>query len=115
MFFFLAGGRKVEKLRLFFKAHDLKKLGFSIEKISRKLGISRNTVYKHLNMFYEEGVKWTTKNWNRAKILDPYEKHILSWLKEHPDLSSAQIEDWLKRHFPELKVGNSVVYGKLKM
>jgi transposase len=51
----------------------------------------------------------------RTKKLDPYEQHILQWLKEHPDLSAAQIWDWLKEHFPEMKIGGSTVRSYVRM
>ncbi|WP_339063989.1 IS21 family transposase [Tepidibacillus marianensis] len=44
---------------------------------------------------------------SRQKKLDPYRDQILSWLKEHPDLSSAQIEDWLKERYPTIRIGGS--------
>jgi transposase len=54
-------------------------------------------------------LEWTTSLRNRTKKLDPYHDHILSWLKEHSDLSSAQVEDWLKERFPKLKIAGSTV------
>lgn len=32
----------------------------------------------------------------RSKKLDPYLEKIVGWLKEHPDLTEAQVYDWLK-------------------
>ena len=36
--------------------------------------------------------EWTYSLQNRTKKLDPYTDTILEWLKEHSDLSAAQIE-----------------------
>ena len=30
-----------------------------------------------------------------------YEDQIVRWLQEHPDISSAQVHDWLKEHYPD--------------
>ncbi|EKB55603.1 hypothetical protein [Falseniella ignava] len=46
--------------------------------------------------------EWTYTLQNRAKKLDPYADIILEWLKEHSDLSAAQIEDWLLEEYPDL-------------
>lgn len=32
----------------------------------------------------------------KTKKLDPYQEHILMWLKEYPDVTSAQRYDWLQ-------------------
>lgn len=64
-----------------------------MERIAKKLEISRNTVYKYLEMTFDEASNSANSLSNRKKKLDPYRDQILSWLKEHPDFSSAQIED----------------------
>ncbi|UQD53535.1 IS21 family transposase [Bacillus methanolicus] len=99
----------MEKLLLFVEIQQLKKQGFKVAAIAKKLEISRNTVYKYLDMSLEEASEWITSLGSRRKKLDPYHNQILSWLKEHPDLSSAQVEDWLKERFPTLDVGGSTV------
>lgn len=38
---------------------------------------------------------WVATLKARKKKLDPYRETILTWLKEHPDLTGAQIHDWL--------------------
>ena len=50
----------------------------------------------------------------RYKKLDPYEMLIHTWLSEHPDLSSSQIDDWLREEYPTLKIGESTVRGYVK-
>ncbi len=84
----------MEKFVLFIDIHQLKDQGFKVAAIAKKLDISRNTVYKYLEMNFEEFKEWYATLESRRKKLDPYQEDIVSWLKEHPDLSSAQIEDW---------------------
>lgn len=91
------------------QVHQLKNQGFSIAAIARKLEISRNTVYKYLDMTLEDASDWIISLESRTKKLDKYQDQILSWLKEHPDLSSAQVEDWLKERYPSLNIGGSTV------
>lgn len=99
----------MEKLFLYIQVHQLRKQGFKVAAIARKLGISRNTVYKYSDMTLEEATEWIASLGSRRKKLDPYQEKIVYWLKEHPDLSAAQIEDWLKEKHPALKVASSSV------
>lgn len=85
------------------QVHQLKKQGFSISAIAKKLEISRNTVYKYLNMSFEEATEWANSLGTRSRKLDPFQDLLLSSLKEHSDLSSSQIEDWLKERHPALE------------
>jgi transposase len=85
----------VEKLVLYTEANQLRGKGFKVAAISKKLGISRNTVYKYFEMSFDEAT-WVSTLKTRSKKLDPFRDLILTWLKESPILSSAQIEDWPK-------------------
>lgn len=64
--------RKVEKLLLFVEIHQLKRQGFKVAAIAKKLEISRNTVYKYLDMTLEEASEWILSLGSRSKKLDPY-------------------------------------------
>jgi transposase len=93
----------------YLEVKQLKQKGFSISKIAKKLGVSRNTVYNDLEKTPEEFENWIVSLGNRGKKLDPYYDVILNWLKEHPDLSSAQVYDWLIERYNDLKIGESTV------
>ena len=43
----------------------------------------------------------------RQKKLDHKKEKILSWLEEFPDLSGAQVFDWLKERYPEIDISES--------
>lgn len=96
-----------EKLVLHIEIHQLRKRNLKITQIANHLKICRNTVYKYLNMTFEEALEEFSKSSN--KILDPYQDRIVNWLQEFPDLSGAQIFDWLKEHNPNIEVGESTV------
>jgi transposase len=99
----------VEKLFMYVQVHQLRKQGFSIAAIAKRLEVSRNTVYKYLDMSFEEANQWVNTLSRRTKKLDPHRDQILNWLREYPDLSSSQIQDWLKEKWPSLNIGGSTV------
>src|SRR5699024_3059940 len=89
--------------------HRLKNMGFSNSKISKKLNISRNRVIDYLNMTPDAFADFMASLQNRTKKLDPYRSEILTWLKEHPDVTSAQIYDWLQEKFDIQSVAENTV------
>jgi len=96
---------------MYLEVHQLKEQGFSVAAIAKKLKIARNTVYKYLDMDLEEASDWVNSLGSRRKKLDSFRARIINWLKEHPDLSSAQIEDWLRERYPTIEIGGSTVRG----
>jgi hypothetical protein len=64
-----------------------------------KLGVCRNTVYRFLEMKPLEVAEWMSSSKVRSKKLDPFRDIILNWLREHPDMSSSQVQDWLKERY----------------
>lgn len=99
----------MDKFEVYMKIHQLLEQGFSKTAADKKLGISRPTLYSYLKRSPKEMADWIETTKTRAKKLDPYKKIILSWLREHPDMSAAQVEDWLKEKFKELQVSESTV------
>ncbi|WP_207902588.1 TnsD family Tn7-like transposition protein [Melghiribacillus thermohalophilus] len=91
------------------KIRQLLEQGFSKKKIAEKLGISRPTLYRYLKKNHQEMADWMKSIQTRSKKLDPYRDQFLGWLKEHPDISAAQIEDWLKERHPSLHVAESTL------
>jgi transposase len=83
--------------------------GLNISQIARKLNISQNTVYKYLDMSPEEMQTFVESVKTRRKKLDSCESQILQWLREYPDLSAAQIHDWLKERHLDTDVCESTV------
>ena len=97
-----------EKLVLYIEIHQLRERRFRIAQIARRLKISRNTVYKYLDMTFEEAAE-EFSHVARKKKLDAYQDWIVNWLREYPSLSGAQVYDWLQEHFPKIEVGESTV------
>ena len=101
--------QKVEKWKMYNQIFELRELGFSKSKIAKKLGIARGTVIDYLDKDPEEMALWLASTKRRTRKLDKYKNEILGWLREHPDLSSAQIADWLGERYPTFEVGESTV------
>ncbi|WP_253940769.1 hypothetical protein [Fundicoccus ignavus] len=103
-----------KKMTIYHEIHRLHRLGFNKSQIERKVGVNRDTVRKYLAKDFKEMSEWTDTLQNRTKKLDPYEPIILEWLKEHSDLSAAQIEDWLLEEYSTIQVSSSTVRSYIK-
>ncbi len=75
---------------------QLKSMGLKKSQVARRLEINRKTVDKYWDDDAEEYTKTLSRASTRVRKLDVHEKVIVGWLRQHPDLSAAQIEDWLK-------------------
>ena len=102
--------QEVEKLIIYNEIHRLRSEGFSNSAIARKLKISRNRVIEYGKMTPEQFHLFAISLQSRSKKLDPFQDKILDWLREHPDLSGAQVLDWLG---DKLNV-NSVAEGTVR-
>lgn len=76
--------------------HRLWKEGFSNSAIARTLKISRNRVIEYGKMTPDEFYSFALSLQSRSKKLDPYCEKIVGWLKEHPDLTGAQVYDLIQ-------------------
>jgi transposase len=100
---------KVDKWEMYMEIQQLIKKGFSKSKVAEKLGVSRSTVYRHLKRSPSDIAEWMETLQTRSKKLDLYKELILSWLREHPDMSAAQVQDWLEERYENLEIGESTV------
>lgn len=83
------------------KIHQLKERGFRKDTVAKTLGVNWRTVDRYWSMTvdeYESNVAMVCK----AKLLDDYRDTIISWLRDYPTLSAAQVCDWLKEHYSEI-------------
>ena len=67
----------MDKWLMYMEIHQLKKQGFSVSKIAKKLGIARNTVYSYLEKDPEEMTEWMASIRIRRKKLDVHKELIL--------------------------------------
>ena len=104
---------------MFVEIHQLKESGFKMAQVARRLSLDRKTVSKYWDVQPDEFAKLINRSGVRPRKLDKYEKVIVKWLEEHPDISAAQVEDWLKEHYHDMTlkertVRSYVAYLRLK-
>lgn len=81
-------------------------MGFSKSHTARKLQINFRTVARYWDMKptdYAAAFKDIHRNMKNS-IASHYETDILAWLEKYPDLSNAQIYDWLYEKYGERPV-----------
>ena len=79
---------------------QLKTLGFSKRNVAEQLQVHRNTVNRYWDMSPED-FDSQRKKVSRSALLDSYQAIILTWLKQHPSVTAAQVCDWLKEYYTE--------------
>lgn len=89
--------------------HELRALGLNRSQVARRTGLNIKTVNKYWDCDPEEFVKMVNESRFRTSKLDQYRAVITAWLQEHPDLSGAQIWDWLQERYPALSVSERSV------
>ena len=99
-----------EGWNMYLEIQDLKEMHFNVSQISRRLDLSRTTVYKYLDMTLEEMEQILEKRKTRTKKLDKHRELIKSWLIQYQDMTSAQLFDWLQ----ERKLDGSVSEGTVR-
>ncbi|WP_245916839.1 helix-turn-helix domain-containing protein [Bacillus fungorum] len=104
----------MEKWQVYMEIHQLLKQGFSKSNIAKKLQISRTTLYRYLNKEPKEMAEWIDAMQFRTKKLDKHKTLILSWLRKYPDVSAAQIYDWLHERYGDVQAGESTVRSYVK-
>lgn len=94
---------------MYVEIRALLKQKYSISAIAKKLNISRTTIYRYIKKSPEEMAEWQASTRVRRKKLDEHKDLILKWLREFPDLTAAQVHDWLQEKLSESHVGESTV------
>ncbi len=93
-----------ERWSMYYEINRLKGLGLKVSQIARHLNISRNTVYKYWQLGSTELEQVIGELGHRQKKLDPFAQEILSWIRQYPDLSTAQVLDWLMERHQEIAI-----------
>jgi transposase len=99
---------------MYMMIHQMSKQGFCVARIARKLQISRTTVYEYLKRDQEQLSIWMASCKKRKRKLDAYEQIVLHWLQEHPDVTSAQIFDWLIERYSITRITEATVRNYVK-
>ena len=83
---------------MYMRIHSMKNQGFSKRQVAEKLELNFRTVSKYLKMSPEE-FNQTVLNRERRRNLSLYEGVVVDWLKKYPDMTAAQVLDWLIEHY----------------
>lgn len=95
--------------KLFWEIKNMKSLGLNKSQATRNLGIDYGTVTKYWDMSLEEFEEILQERSNRGKKLDKYKDEIVSWIRDYPDLSAAQVMDWLEEKYKVIGCGERCV------
>lgn len=80
------------------KIQQFRQAGFSQRQVARRLGINRKTVKRYWEMPVNEYEEMSSTVC-RMQYLDKYQEQIMRWLREFPDMTAAQVCDWLREHY----------------
>lgn len=81
------------------KVQQKKREGLNKSQASRKLGIDYKTILKYWDMTPDDYAATKAEASSRIKKADSYKPYVLECLKEYPDMSAAQIYDWIKEKY----------------
>lgn len=96
---------------MFNEIKKLKEKGLKKTQVARALNSDSRTIKKYWDMSSEEfeTARASFKQRIMGKNMDVYKTDILLWLKEHNDLSAAQVYDWLRERFSDFSMAERTV------
>lgn len=93
--------------KMYMEIQKLKALGFKKTSASRELGIDFRTVNKYWDMSTQEFELQKETASVRVKKADDFRDDVINWLTQYPDMTSAQVYDWLVE-----KYDNSISFAE---
>ncbi len=85
--------------KMYGQIQEHKRNGFNKSQTARLLGKDYKTVLKYWNMTPDEFAAERENAETRIKKAEPYEDYVVECLRKYPDMSSAQLYDWiLEKH-----------------
>lgn len=81
------------------KIQELKRNHLKKSQVSKRLGIDYKTVLKYWDMPPDEFARTRSKSQVRAKKADVYKDYVVACLQKYPDMSAAQIDDWIREKY----------------
>lgn len=101
--------------KMYIDIKHLKGKGFSNSKIAEMLDVSRPTVIKYVNMEPEEFHQDMEERKSRKKKADKYEEEIVSWLKKYPQMTAAQVFDWLEEKYGDIDFNEATMRNYVRL
>lgn len=102
---------QLKRLIMYQKIKELLSQNFKVAQISRELGISRKTIYKYLSVAEPAFTSWAVTPKQKTLKLAAYEGFVRDRLEKYPDLSAAQVHDWLKEHYDNIEASSKTVFN----
>ena len=103
---------KPSKLTMWSKIKELKSDGLNFSQISRRLKLDRHTVSLYASMSYEEFMSSQSYNRLYSHKLDEYKDFTVSYLRQYPFVSAAQVHDKLRETYPDFRpVSDKTVFN----
>jgi transposase len=77
------------------KIQEYKRKGFNKSQVKRKIGKDYKTVLKYWDMTTDEYAAEKENALSRTRKPEPYEEYVVECLSKYPDMSAAQLYDWI--------------------
>lgn len=84
---------------IYSKIQELKALGLNQSQVARYVGVNVKTVNKYWDLDAAGYAKLVEASTHHRSQLDEFKDVITGWLREYPDLSGAQVHDWLRERY----------------
>lgn len=94
-------GGAVKGIIVYERIQESKRLGYSKQKTAERLQCCWRSVNKYWDMTFDDYRRIESKV-RKESVLEHYDAHIIAWLTRHPDMSSAQVFDWLLERFGDI-------------
>ena len=95
----------------FDKIQEYKEIGFSVLRVSKKLGISYNTAY---NWWNKTEADYNAKQREHEPVLDNYRQFVIELLKICPQMNNTLILKRVRESFPEFDVPDASFFRYVK-
>lgn len=94
-------GGSVKGISVYERIQESKRLGYSKQKTAERLQCCWRTVDKYWDMTFDDyqGIESKVR---KESVLEQYDAHVIAWLTRYPDMSSAQVFDWLLKRFDDI-------------
>jgi len=90
------GEKRMVSWMNYYEIQTLKRKGFNKSQTARKVDINRETVGTYWKMTPKDYAARVEAAKTREKKADPYKEFVLECLMKYPDMSAAQLYDWIK-------------------
>ena len=102
-------GERTREIGVYQLIQDLRRRGFSRNAVVARTGVCWRTVDKYWDMTLEEYERHEQVGRPAARALEAYDDVIVRWLREWPDMTAAQVLDWIVERYGEAPASERTV------